>query len=92
MSCQHCDRIRAAILQGAMADAVGLTLDALREKFGLSTEGEPLIDAATLPSLSGKTKAELLAIAAIEGVEIADGATNAEIVDAIEAHRETVAA
>jgi hypothetical protein len=39
------------------------------------------------PSLSGKNKAELLDIAEAGGVEIADGATNAEIVSAIEASR-----
>ncbi len=39
------------------------------------------------PSLSGKNKAELLAIAAEEGVTVADDATNKEIVAAIEAAR-----
>lgn len=39
-------------------------------------------------SLSGKNKAELLAIAEAEGVEIEDGATNDDIKAAIELHRE----
>lgn len=41
-----------------------------------------------LPSLTGKNKADLLAIAEVEGVAIEDGATNADIVSAIELHRE----
>lgn len=42
---------------------------------------------ASLPSLSGKTKAELLAIAEDEDVTVDEGATNADIIAAIEAHR-----
>lgn len=41
-----------------------------------------------LPGLTGKSKAELLDIAKAEGVEIEDGATNNDIVAAIELHRE----
>lgn len=92
MACVNCERIRTAILHGKMADALGLTIDMFREKMGLSVEGEPLIDATTLPSLSGKTKAELLAIAADEHVDVEEGATNADIIAAIEAKRELVAA
>ncbi len=92
MSCINCQKIRNAILHGKMAEAAGLALDVFREKMGLCAEGEPLIDAETLPSLSSKTKAELLAIAADEGVEVKDGATNAEIVSAIERRRELVPA
>lgn len=40
------------------------------------------------PGLTGKSKAELLAIAKSEGVEIEDGATNDDIKSAIELHRE----
>lgn len=40
------------------------------------------------PALTGKNKAQLLEIAAAEGVEIEDGATNADIVAAIELGRE----
>lgn len=40
------------------------------------------------PGLTGKSKAELLAIAKAEGVEIEDGATNDDIKSAIELHRE----
>jgi hypothetical protein len=39
------------------------------------------------PALTGKNKAELLAIATAEKVSVKDGATNAEIVEAIEAAR-----
>ncbi|WP_333571318.1 hypothetical protein [Sphingomonas sp.] len=39
-------------------------------------------------SLSGKKKAELLKIAEAEGVEIEEGATNDDIIAAIELHRE----
>lgn len=47
---------------------------------GGSREHEP-------PSLGGKNKAELLAIADDEGVEVPNGATNAQIAEAIEASR-----
>lgn len=40
------------------------------------------------PALTGKNKAELLAIAEAEGVEVEDGATNEQIREAIEAARE----
>jgi hypothetical protein len=40
-----------------------------------------------LPGLTGKNKADLLAIAEAEGVEVADDATNAQIVKAIEDKR-----
>lgn len=40
------------------------------------------------PALTGRNKAQLLEIAAAEGVTVAEGATNAEIVAAIEAGRE----
>lgn len=92
MPCINCGKIRTAILHGKMAEAVGLTVTTLREKIGLSAVGEVLVDPDTLPSLSGKTKAELLAIAAHEGVDVEEGATNADIIAAIEAKRETVTA
>lgn len=40
MGCVNCDKIRKAILHGKMAEAAGLTVDVLREKFGLK-EGQP---------------------------------------------------
>lgn len=40
------------------------------------------------PALTGKNKAELLEIAEAEGVEIEDGAKNADIIAAIELKRE----
>ena len=39
------------------------------------------------PALTNKSKADLLAIAKDEGVEVADDATNTQIVEAIEAKR-----
>lgn len=48
---------------------------------GGSLEHEP-------PALTGKNKAELLEIAAEEGVEIEEGAKNADIIAAIELARE----
>lgn len=36
MACVNCDKIRSAILHGKMAEAAGLTVEALREKFGLT--------------------------------------------------------
>ena len=44
--------------------------------------------APKLPGLTGKSKSELLDIAKAEGVEIEDNATNADIIAAIELHRE----
>lgn len=46
----------------------------------------------SLPGLTGKNKADLLAIAEAEGVEVEDGATNDDIRSAIELHRETATA
>lgn len=92
MTCLNCEKIRSAILHGRMAEAAGLTLDVFLQKIGLTALGEVPVDPATLPPLSSKTKAELLAIAADEDVEVEDGATNAEIIAAIERHRELVTA
>ncbi len=44
-----------------------------------------------LPGLTGKNKAELLEIAKAENVEVEEGATNADIVSAIELAREEAA-
>jgi len=44
-------------------------------------------DKPDLPSLTGKNKAELLTIAKDEGAQVPDDATNAQIVEAIEAKR-----
>lgn len=38
MACQNCAKIRSAILHGKMAEAAGLTVDALREKIGIKAE------------------------------------------------------
>jgi hypothetical protein len=36
MTCVNCGRIRSAVLQGKMAEAMGITIETLREKIGLS--------------------------------------------------------
>ena len=36
MACQNCKKIRSAILHGKMAEAAGLTVEVLREKFSIS--------------------------------------------------------
>lgn len=38
MACVNCNKIRTALLHGKMADAVGLTVDALREKIGWTVD------------------------------------------------------
>ena len=38
MACKNCGRIRSAILQGKMAEAAGLSIETMREKFGISAE------------------------------------------------------
>lgn len=52
-------------------------------EFGGDEDGK-----SDLPALTGKNKAELLEIAKAEGVTVEDGATNADIVSAIELARE----
>lgn len=91
MSCKNCAQFRQAVLHARMAEAAGLAVDKFREVFGLNPKGEPLVDPETLPSLSGKTKAELLAIAADEGVTVEPDATNAEIIEAIDEKRQAEA-
>ncbi len=44
MACQNCHKIRTVILHGKMAEAAGLTVDALREKIGWKAD-EPVADA-----------------------------------------------
>ena len=63
------------------------TVEGLRSTLVIDSDSNHRAD-ATLPSLSSKTKAELLEIAANEGVEIEDGATNAEIIERIESKRQ----
>ncbi len=69
------------------ADAKGADLNEAVER--ATTRVEPLTQAEfeELPSLTGKTKADLLKIAAAEGVDADDSMTNAAIVSAIEAVR-----
>jgi hypothetical protein len=55
----------------------------------IETDGSDLPQLANdPPALAGKNKAHLLEIAAAEGVTIEEGATNADIVAAIELGRE----
>lgn len=64
--------------------------DARTTAAGLDRDGDGAAGGskpADPPALTGKNKADLLAIAAAENVAIKDGATNAEIVEAIEAAR-----
>lgn len=89
MACQNCHKIRAAILHGRMAEAAGLTVDALREKIGWAA---PVAVPTDPETLDGKTKAELLEIAAAEGVAVDESATKAVIIEAITAHRLSVPA
>lgn len=81
MACQHCRKIRTAILHGKMAEATGLTVAALRQKIGWKTPPEDQ------PVLDGMTKAELLTVADAEGADAKTSDTKADIADAIEANR-----
>ena len=40
MACVNCAKIRTALLHGKMADAMGLTVEALREKIGWTAPGQ----------------------------------------------------
>lgn len=44
MACVNCAKIRAAILHGKMAEAAGLSAQALREKFGLTPQSTQIGD------------------------------------------------
>jgi len=82
---------RADKAEQAYADAL-IVIDELKVKLAaldLDGDGNPGGSRQSLPpSLSNKTKAELIEIAKAEGVEIEDGATNDDIKSAIELHRE----
>lgn len=43
MTCVNCRRIRSAVLHGKMAEAMGITVETLREKIGL---GKPAPEGA----------------------------------------------
>lgn len=91
MGCIDCaerrKRLRDAILHGRMAEALDTTVEGLRVMIGIDAGADHRRVEPEQPSLSGKTKAELLAIAAAEDVVTEDGATNAEIIDAIATKR-----
>lgn len=38
MGCVNCKKIRDAIMHGKMAEAAGLSVEALREKFGIKAD------------------------------------------------------
>jgi hypothetical protein len=95
MACVECERrrklLRDAIMHGRMAEALDVTVEGLRVMIGIDAGADhrkeaPVLTPA-LPTLAGKTKAELLDIAKAEEVVTEDGATNAEIIDAIETKR-----
>lgn len=60
MPCVNCARIRAAILHGKMAEAAGLSVQALREKLGLeqppvvAVEADPADEAASDDAEAGE--------------------------------------
>lgn len=70
----------------------GIAVDGKLPQLDHDKDGEPGgSEPNDPPALSGKNKAELLEIAAAEGVEIEEGAKNADIVSAIELAREAAA-
>lgn len=38
MACKNCNKIRSLLLHGKMAEAAGLTVEALREKIGFNAD------------------------------------------------------
>jgi hypothetical protein len=78
----------------ALHDAAikGEDLDKALEDATTRVEPLTLEDLAELPSLSGRTKAELLEIAEAEGVVADDSMTNAAITDAVQQHRDALTA
>ena len=77
------DKVFALCLETGNAEAVGELPQLDHDSSGAAGGSEP----HDPPALTGKNKAALLAIAEAEGVAIEDGATNAAIVEAIEAAR-----
>lgn len=98
MGCKDCaerrKNLRDAIMHGKMADALDITVEGLRAMIRIDADADhrkvPVVTPA-LPNLSGKTKAELLEIAADEGVVVPEGSTNAEIIELIESKRRNLA-
>jgi hypothetical protein len=98
MACKDCaerrKNLRDAILHGRMAEAMDMTVDGLRVMMRIDAGADhrkPPVVTPALPSLSGKTKAELLDIADDEGADVEDGATNPEIIEAIDSKRRLLA-
>ncbi|AJA07458.1 Putative secreted protein [Sphingopyxis fribergensis] len=61
MACVNCNKIRAAILHGKMAEAAGLTVDALREKLGLKADPvEVKQEFSIVGAISPETVAEIV--------------------------------
>ncbi|WP_293921142.1 hypothetical protein [Sphingobium sp. UBA5915] len=44
MACVNCQKIRSAILHGKMAEAAGLTVEALRAKFNIANPHEETVE------------------------------------------------
>jgi hypothetical protein len=64
-----------------------VTVDGKIAKSGVHEDFTEVGDEEELPSLHGKNKAQLIEIAKDEDVDLADDATNAQIIEAIEAKR-----
>lgn len=50
MACAHCKKIRDAILHGRMAEAAGISVEALREKIGWKSPDEVLATGGPAPT------------------------------------------
>lgn len=44
MACVNCKKIRSLVLHGKMAEAAGLTVETLREKFGIAEPVESTVE------------------------------------------------
>ena len=87
----HDGRSMIVLKEGEKATVAETSLPFLRERDliqdGSASSGGEGVE-TELPGLTGKTKDELKAIAEAEEVNLEDGMTNPQIVEAIEAKRE----
>jgi len=92
MRCQNCDKIRAAILHGHMAEAAGLTIAVFREKLGFAPD-----NSATEPGPLDKSIPDLIEylvgvtdLAHIEALIAAENAGKSRVgaLEALEARRD----
>lgn len=68
-------------------DELRTEIEQLKAQLAEATRSDAGDGSNERPALSGKNKPELLEIAEAEGVTVEDGATNAQIIEAIEAKR-----